>query len=221
MSGIQKRQLADGTDVVWTVPLSGMGHVADEQPLPYLQRHGVELTPRFGGEEQNPQSGLTSLPLPYGYLANPWPWRQRLFNLPRRRINIYWRNIFKDATRSDRLFHFLTQLNFCETRDGFQGSSPSLIYQRAFTLGGNTIEVNDTIEFKENLHFAELYLCPWAELQTDEANDNCRIKTSMRANHSFSIDSSTGTANWNAHKVVAAKYKKGDRLNWAYSYQIK
>ena len=220
MSGIQRRQLADGTDVVWAVPLSGMGHVADEQPLPYLQRHGVELTPRFGGEERNPQSGLISLPLPYGYLATGWPWRQRLFNFPRRRSNIYWRNIFIDSTRKDGLFHFLEQLNYYETNDGYQGKSPCMIYKRVFTLSNNRIDVSDTVVFKRNIHFSELYLCPWAEFQSDGVNNKCRVQPSMKANHSYSINASSGTANWYAHKVVDAKYQKSDCLDWFYRYQI-
>ena len=220
MSGIQRHQLADGTDVVWAVPLSGMGHVADEQPLPYLQKQGVELTPRFGGDEQNPQSGLTSLPMPYGYLATAWPWKQRLFNLPRRRAHIYWRNIFKDATRSDRLFHFLDQLDYYETSNGFHGKSPSLIYRRSFTLTANTIEVSDSVEFKDSLHFAVLYLCPWAEFETRNEVNRCRIQPSMKPNHSYTINSSSGMANWHGCRVDDVKYKKGDRLAWAYSYQI-
>lgn len=221
MSGIQKRQLADGTDVIWTVPLSGMGHVADEQPQPYLQRSGLELTPRFGGEERHPQSGLTSLPFPYGYLTHQWPWRQRLFNLPRRRVNIYWRNLFKDPTRADRLFHFLEQLEYCETGHGYRGSSPSVNYQRSFKLTANTIEVNDAIEFKDKLHFSELYLCPWAEFQANDMNSQCLVVPSMVANHSHPISSSTGTAIWHAHKLIDVKYKKGDRITWAYTYHIK
>lgn len=220
MSSIQRRQLTDGTDVVWAIPLSGMGHVADEQPLPYLHKHGVELTPRFGGEEQYSKSGLTSLPLPYGYLANSWPWRQRIFNLPRRRINIYWRNIFKDATRNDRLFHFLTQLNYFEINNGFQGHSPSVTFQRVFSVSDNSIEVHDSIEFKENIHFLEFYLCPWAEFQTEAASYKCKISTSMKANHSYLIESSSGIAIWNARKVVDVKYKKGDRLAWSYSFLV-
>lgn len=220
MSEVQRRQLVDGTDVIWAVPLSGMGHVADEQPQPYLQRCGIELTPRFGGEENHQQSGMTSLPLPYGYLATKWPWRQRLFNLPRRRVNIYWRNIFKNATRGDHLFHFLEQLEYFETSHGYQGNSPSVSYQRSFMLTPKTVEVNDVIEFKDNLHFSELYLCPWAEFQANDMTTKCQIMPSMAANHSRPISSSTGAAIWHAHKVLDVKYKKGDRLTWAYTYRI-
>lgn len=220
MSGIQRRQLADGTEVIWAVPLSGMGHVADEQPLPYLQQNGVELTPRFGGEEDLEESGATSLPLPYGFLATHWPWRQRLFNLPRRRINIYWRNIFRDATRKDRLFHFIEQLQYRESDDGFIGQSPLLSYQRSFILRGNTIEVNDTLQFKDRLRFSDLYLCPWAEFQTSESRTKCHIQPSLAPNQSRVIKSSTGTANWHAHKLTNIQFDKGDQVNWGYIYEL-
>lgn len=221
MSGIQRCRLPDGTNVVWAVPLSGMGHVADEQPLPYIQRRGVELTPRFGGEEQQRESGLTSLPVPYGYLAGRWPWRQRIFNFPRRRINIYWRNIFKDATRKDRLFHFIEQLEFIPTSHGFAGSSPLLKYRRSFQIGTNCIDVSDVIEFREDLHFAELYLCPWADFQTIDSSTKCHIQPTITANYFKPIKSSTGAACWHAHKVLDAKYRRGDRLTWEYKYLIK
>ena len=220
MSGIQRRQLADGTDVIWTVPLSGMGHVADEQPQPYLQRHGVELTPRFGGEEHLLESGPLSLPLPYGFLATQWPWRQRLFNLPRRRINIYWRNIFKDATRKDRLFHFVDQLKYREINDGFVGESPSLSFERKFSLGTNTLEVSDTLIFKDRLHFSELYLCPWAGFMERQASTTCCIQPSLAPNYTRPIKSSTGTALWHAHRLSNAHFDKGDHVDWNYSYKI-
>ena len=220
MSGIQRRQLPNGTDVVWAVPLSGMGHTADEQPLPYLHWRGMGLTPRFGGEESLAESGIKSLPLPYGFLSASWPWRQRLFNLPRRRINIYWRNIFKDATRKDRLFHFIEQLKYRETKQGFIGVSPSLSYERTFILQNNSIIVNDTITFKDRLHFSELYLCPWAEFQNDNHNPKCRIQPSLAPNHSNPISSSTGSGHWRAHKLLNIQYDKGDYVDWNYIYSI-
>ncbi|CBL44186.1 hypothetical protein HDN1F_06030 [gamma proteobacterium HdN1] len=220
MSGIQRRQLTNGTDVIWAVPLSGMGHTADEQPLPYLHWRGEELTPRYGGEESLPGSSIKSLPLPYGFLASTWPWRQRIFNLPRRRINIYWRNIFRDATRKDRLFHFIEQLKYSETEEGFIGNSPSLSYQRTFTLEENLIIVNDTIIFKDRLHFSELYLCPWADFQNDHHGPRCRIQPSLTPNHSNPIKSSTGSAQWHAHKLLNVEYDKGDQVGWNYTYSI-
>lgn len=220
MSALKRHQLPNGTDVVWAVPLSGMGHTADEQPLPYLHRCGIELTPRYGGEESQPESGLKSLPIPYGFLSTGWPWRQRLFNLPRRRINIYWRNIFRDATRKDRLFHFIEQLKYRETKQGFIGNSPSLSYERTFRLENNSIIVNDTITFKDRLHFSELYLCPWAEFQNDNHGPRCHINPSLAPNHSHPISSSTGSANWRAHKLLNIQYDKGDHVDWNYTYSI-
>lgn len=220
MNGIHRRQLRDGTDVIWAVPLSGMGHVADEQPLPYLQQHGIELTPRFGGEEHLAESGTNSLPLPYGLLATQWPWRQRIFNLSRRRINIYWRNIFRDATRKDGLFHFLEQLKYRETHEGYTGQSPLLHFHRTFTLEACTIKVDDTLEFKDHLHFTEIYLCQWAEFQVPETGPRCRIQTSLAPNQTRSIKSSTGTATWHAHKLSNAQFARGDRVSWSYIYQV-
>lgn len=220
MSGIQRRKLANGADVVWAVPLSGMGHIADEQPLPYVNCRGVELTPRFGGEESLVESGCESLPLPYGFLASAWPWRQRLFNLPRRRINIYWRNVFRDASRQNGLFHFIEQLKYSEIKQGFVGDCPSLRYQRTFTLENNTIVVNDTLGFKARMHFSELYLCPWAEFQSENDSPECRIKPSLLPNYSRLIKSSTGSAHWRAHKLVNIQYDRGEHIEWSYTYGI-
>ena len=107
MHDLKRHQLADGVEAVWAVPSSGFGHVADELPLPFLTRSGLEQTPRFGGEESELISGQLSLPAPYGYLDRPWPWQQRLFNLPRRRANIYWRNLFLSRCNPQRFFSFL------------------------------------------------------------------------------------------------------------------
>lgn len=220
MSGIHRRQLSDGTDIVWTVPLSGMGHVADEQPLPYLQRHGIELTPRYGGEEQNLQSGLLSLPLPYGYVASGWPWRQRLFNLTRRRINIYWRNFLKDFNHNDGLFHLLEQLDYHETKDGFHGYSPCLTFQRTFVFYSNGIDVRDRLNFKCNIHFSELHLCPWVDFVYPAQKKFLSIKPTMPANYQKQIKSSTGIAVLNFHTTSDVTFLKGDSCSWDISYRL-
>lgn len=220
MSGIKRYELSGGSEFIWAVPLSGMGHVADEQPLPYIQKHGIELTPRFGGEELNSKLGLSSVPMPYGYLASGWPFLQRIFNIPRRRMNIYWRNIFKDLSHKDGFFHFLEQLKYSETENGFFGKSPLLHYTREFKINQNSIEIFDKIDFKENLHFLEFYLCPWAEFKTHHINFRCLITPSLEVNYSYTISSSTGLAILHAHKLLNVKFKKGESVSWSYTYHI-
>jgi len=37
---IERRRLDAATEALWALPSSGYAHVADEQPLPYIQRPG-------------------------------------------------------------------------------------------------------------------------------------------------------------------------------------
>lgn len=221
MSGIHRKQLSNGVQVIWATPLSGFGHIADEQPLPYLHCSNLELTPRFGGEEKFKSSGINSLPVPYGRLMGRWPWKQRLFNLLRRRINIYWRNILQHRTRSDKMFYFIEQLDFQETIDGFIGRSPMLDFSRSFSLKENTIKVNDILIFNMDITFDEFYLCPWAELEMSRSDIYCQITPSLPGNYKFPIQSSSGNAIWHAHKMYNVKFNKNEELSWNYLYQIK
>jgi len=107
---IFQHKLDGGASVIWAVPLSGYGHIADEQPLPYIHYKGNELTPRFGGEEGQAGCGLHTTGLPWGTLKNRWPLSQRIFNTFRRNINIYWRNIFVSRCRAENFFIFLNNL---------------------------------------------------------------------------------------------------------------
>lgn len=150
---IRMVHLSPRVAAVWAVPTSGYGHAADEQPLPYITVDGHELTPRFGGE---PGRGLTDrahLGMPYGVLAQAWPLRQRVFNLPRRRVNLYWREAFRSRTPPDGQLLLLDQLSFRPTHDGFEGSSPILAFRRAFTCGAHHLEIVDRLTFRTPLRF--------------------------------------------------------------------
>lgn len=221
MIGIHKKQLSNGVQVIWSTPLSGFGHIADEQPLPYLHSNNIELTPRFGGEEQCESSGIDSIPLPYGKLTNTWPWRQRLFNLLRRRVNIYWRNILQSRCRSDRYFYIIEQLKFKEVIDGFVGYSPVLDFYRSFVFQDNEIIVNDKIIFNMTVAFDEFYACPWAEFDSYNSEMYCQITPSLIGNYRFPIQSSSGNAIWHAHKMNNVQFNKGEILSWNYQYQVK
>lgn len=150
----QITRLSPRSTVVWAVPTSGYGHAADEQPLPFISVDGYELTPRFGGEPGQAGTDRSLLGLPFGVLAQSWPWRQRCFNLPRRRMNLYWREMFRSRTPPDKSLLFVDQLSFRPSPHGFEGSSPILFFRRTFTGGDHHLTVYDRVEFRMALHFA-------------------------------------------------------------------
>ncbi len=125
--------------VSWAPPTSGFGKACDEQPLPFVVGPRGEETPRFGGEAGAQDTGVETLPLPGGRLAQSWPWSQRLFNLPRRRVNLYWRYLFETRTPAEGDFYFAEQLNFHNTRGGFAGSCPLVRFWRRFRLQDGAI----------------------------------------------------------------------------------
>jgi hypothetical protein len=118
------------------------------------------------------------------------------------------------------MFYFLDQLEYKDGRDGFVGQSPLMNYSRAFAIEGNAVKVSDVLTFKSRINFHELFLCPWAELESSDSDFRCQISTSLLANHSYPIQSSTGSARWHAHKITDALFKKGDQLTWTYLYQV-
>ncbi|NBD19545.1 hypothetical protein GTZ97_02505 [Aquabacterium fontiphilum] len=150
----QVRQLSPRVTAAWATPTSGYGHVADEQPLPFLTADGLELTPRFGGEPGQPGTERAQLGLPYGVLDQAWPLRQRLFNWPRRRVNLYWRELFRTRTPADGRLLILDQLSFRSTPDGFEGASPILAFRRAISGGPDHLTVVDHLSFRTALRFA-------------------------------------------------------------------
>lgn len=214
---VYKETLKCGAEVVWSVPLSGFGHVADEQPLPYIHFNGIELTPRYGGEEALTSSSIQSLPLPYGKLKKKWPIQQRLFNLTRKKINIYWRNIFATFCKNDNIFHFLEQLNFIGNQKGFIGVSPLLVFSRSFEFNNDGVTVNDKIKFLKNIEFEYFYLSTYAEFP----NSFCKIQVNQDTNNDKVISSSTGKAIWKAKLLNNVKFKAGEEVSWQYQYQIK
>lgn len=214
---VYKKKLKCGAEVVWSVPLSGFGHVADEQPLPYIHFNGVELTPRYGAEEALITSSIESLPLPYGKLKNNWPIQQRFYNLIRKRINIYWRNIFSTFCRNDKLFYFIEQLKFTGNRHGFCGKSPLLIFDRSFTFSDDCITVNDKIKFLERIEFEYLHVSPYAEFLIS----SCEIQVNQDINNEKLISSSTGKAIWKSKLLNNVIFNSGEEISWQYQYQIK
>lgn len=148
MKGVVTKSLANGAEMVWAVPTGGFGHAADEQPLPYIRYKGCSVTPRYGGDESFSDAGYASLPLPRFTLVDPWPLRQKLFNLFRKRINIYWRNLFASVCRKNGDFFFGEQLNYKLVKDGFYGKSPVVLHIRTFEVLKSQIRIIDVLEFK-------------------------------------------------------------------------
>jgi len=214
---VYKEKLKCGAEVIWSVPLSGFAHVADEQPLPYIHFNGVELTPRYGGEESLVASSIESLPLPYGKLKKNWPIKQKIFNLTRKKINIYWRNIFTTLCRSDKMFYFLEQLKFNGSRDGFVGVSPILVFSREFKFTDDSIIVNDKISFLKSVEFEYFHLSPYAMLPAS----CCEILLSQNINNEKEISSSTGKAIWKSKLINNVKFNAGEKIEWQYLYQVK
>lgn len=210
------KELDNGAEAVWAVPLSGYGHVADEQPLPYIHYHGKELTPRFGGEESRYESSIASLPLPYGKLGDNWPIKQRLFNMSRKRMNIYWRNLFNSFCNREGNFYLLEQLLFRPIENGFIGKSPLFTFKREFLIE-DTIAVNDTLIAHADINFAHFHFAPYAQIP----DSLCLIKTNHSTNFEKVIASSTGSAVWRSDMQKNVKFKSGDVLTWQYLYQIK
>jgi hypothetical protein len=149
-------RIGDAASVMWAVPTSGYGHVADEQSLPFITDSGEELTPRLGGEPD--QCPSDAIGLPWGKLSHAWPWRQRMHNWPRRALNRYWREVFQSRNRHDGRFLFWEQLNYRRLPDGFQGDSPMVTHQRAFKVAARHVEVLDELTFKQAVHFEQLVL---------------------------------------------------------------
>ncbi|WP_339067883.1 hypothetical protein [Teredinibacter turnerae] len=151
MKGVVIRSLPNGAEMVWAVPTGGFGHAADEQPLPYIRFKGCSITPRYGGDESFSDAGYASLPLPRFTLVGPWPLRQKLFNFFRKRINIYWRNLFASVCRKNGDFFFGEQLNYKLVKDGFYGKSPIVLHIRKFDVLKSQIRIIDVVEFRVQL----------------------------------------------------------------------
>ena len=213
-----KHQLDCGAEVVIAIPTGGFGHAADEQPLPYIKQQDYDLTPRFGGDESFLESGYDSLPLPKGKLTTGWPFKQSLFNFYRRRINIYWRNVFKSFNNHKPDFMFARQLNFKSSNNGFIGICPIINFKREFKFGYNVVEVSDFIEFKSTIKFEYFNFAHFASFT--EASTSIEITTDKKPNQQKKMTSSSGKFQLNYHKLKNIQFKKGDLLTSKITYRI-
>lgn len=221
---IRLTHLAPDNSVLWAVPLSGYGHVADEQPLPYLHLAGDEATPRFGGEASQAGCGLDSVGLPQGKLAEPWPWRQRLFNLPRRNVNQYWRNLTQSRCRSGGTFHLLEQLRFRAQGNGFVGNCPLLTFDRQFELTLGRITVIDTLLFRRPLSFAWFapvvipLFADWTVTAAPITGERYLLTEGFRLEATGKQRSAAGQALLWQEMLRGVRFRRGDRLSRCYHY---
>lgn len=221
---IVRHRLDDQTEVIWATPTSGYGHLADEQALPYLHRSGRELTPRFGGEESLPECGPQTLGLPFGTLAHAWPLRQRLFNLPRGRINLYWRNVFKSRCNPDKLFFFLSQLDFLPTSEGFVGECPLLSFERRFAFASASVQVTDRVVFKVPVSFSRFHpvVIPlFEEWTVDEKAGSCWLESEGFQLEPAGIQrSAAGTAKLWMESLNDVSFSTNQQLVRRYTYHF-
>lgn len=216
-----KLELAYGVEGFFSVPNSGFGHTSDEQPLPYLEKNGCALTPRFGGEEFFAESNNQSLPLPKGKLRNEWPISQKVFNLFRRRINIYWRNLFLSPTRTDKQFLFIEQLNYLPNCNGFMGDSPLINFERKFINNQSELIVTDKIYFKKNIAFDDFYYAMVPVIKCDKQTLQIDVIVNVEQNYFYKIQSSTGWSQVSCKKLKNATFKSGDVLDVTLVYRVK
>lgn len=211
------------TDVVWATPTSGYAHIADEQPLPYIYRSGMALTPMFGGEGSQPECGCEVLGLPFGALAQRWPFAQWFFNFPRRSINLYWRNIFKTRCRSDRVFYFHEQLDYETTPAGYLGRCPLLQFERHFEVMDGCVHVEDRTRFSRNVRFS-VYTCAVIPLFEDWGLGVLRPKSleyrGGELRRSGVQRSAAGTAIVWTELMSDVEFVAGSELSRSYTYRF-
>ena len=210
------------TDVLWATPTSGYGYVADEQPLPYVHRAGIELTPRFGGEETIACCAFETVGLPHGILATSWPVVQRWFNLPRRAVNLYWRNILQSRTRPDRRFLFMHQLDFKPIPDGFIGHCPMACFERRFIFESAGVRVEDMLTFRLNIRFSQFYpvVIPLFEEWSIDSSSPLRLEcTGFQLEPCGMQQSSSGMAILWVERLRDVVFAAGERLERSYTYR--
>ncbi|GIB53080.1 hypothetical protein VCSRO187_3472 [Vibrio cholerae] len=199
-------------DAVWATPLSGYGHLADEQPLPYIHMNGVEKTPRFGGEFISKKH----IPLPMGVLKSNWPLKQRIFNLFRKRVNIYWREVFSSFSRADKYFYFYEQCRYKNTENGFLGSSPIIQFERSFFFEEDTILVKDHLAFKEKIEFHNLLIAQYCM----SSGSDIAIKSTRQPNFVLDFKSSTGSSKIFGTQLNNVVFYPGDEIEWQIHYHL-
>ena len=205
------------TEGFWAIPTSGYGHICDEQPLPYLRNNYGDLTPRLGGENNENNYSSEIIPLPYGKLKNKWPTIQRIFNINRRKINIYWRYIYKSRCNSERIFFFYDQLNYKSIKNGFKGECPLVFFKRIFSVTKIDIIIQDEILFKKNIEFEYFHFNSYLDLQSK----NIRIETTYECNFLKRFKSSTGNGVFRSFIKRDCIFKKNQIIKYKYRYQIK
>ena len=220
---IFQHKLDGGASVIWAMPMSGYGHIADEQPLPYIHYKGNELTPRFGGEEGQAGCEPHTVGLPWGVLKDEWALKQRIFNIFRKNINIYWRNIFVSRCRADKNFYFLEQLNYKPLSQGFSGECPLIHFERKFFIEDASVQIEDTIIFKKPVSF-EVFCPVNIPLFEDENAHLCeatvRLESDIKFTNSALQCSAAGTASLHTVKLENASFIHGDRLSYRYAYHL-
>ena len=211
------------TDLLWATPTSGYGHDADEQPLPYLHVGSLELTPRFGGEPGSLPLAFQAVGLPYGFLGTGWPVSQRMFNTPRRRVNLYWKELLRSRCPKDGCFLFRDQLAFKATAEGFRGDSPLISFRRSFRVGAGVIEVRDSISFKVDLRFEPFFpltipLFPEWSIGTDSPR-SLNLSESLGLVCAGDAISPTGRVILWQESIQNLSAQKGETLSRAYFYR--
>ena len=219
---IVRRPVDEQTDVTWATPSSGYGHVADEQPLPYVHRAGIELTPRFGGEESSPGCRPEITGLPSGVLAQPWPVAQRVFNLSRRTVNRYWRNLLRSRTPRGPEFLFIHQLDFRPIVDGYIGTCPLLRFRRQIGVADSCIRVDDDLLFRRQMQFSvlDLVVVPlFPDWRTDREGSRRLECDGFRVKPLCPQESSAGCATVWVERLVNVSFGVGDRVKRRYTYR--
>jgi hypothetical protein len=204
-------------NVFWAVPTSGFGEPCDEQPLPLVVGPDGAETPRYGGQAGWEGTGWETLPLPSGRLAQPWPLSQRLFNLPRRRVNLYWRHVFRSRTPADGQFLFATQLSFRATPSGFAGRCPLVRFGRQFRLEDEAIRVVDRMRFRRRLRFATFTPVVIA-LLPETPERVCLEVDGFRLAQIGDIRSSTGDAVLWGERLEDVCFSRGDEIVRTYRF---
>lgn len=223
MRGVQIEHGSPEVEALWATPTSGYGHVSDEQALPRILERGLDLTPGMSGEPVHCPPEIIGLP--QGRLNQPWPWRQRLFNVPRRSVNRYWRELFESRCRPDGTFRFWEQLDFVQVPGGFVGQSPAAVFRRQFRLSGRTLTVEDVVEFRIALRFSEFSMlnmplfedwtiqtpsARWLEVETDQPGEWLSNRFS----------SSTGHAVLWRHQTFSVEYDRGQVIRSRCTYHF-
>lgn len=213
---IEKIVLNNGAEIIWLCPTGGMGHTADEQPLPFIKFKGNDLTPRYGGEETIPACSNNSLPLPRGINIDTISISHTLYLMFKRRINIYWRNIFSPIQK-ERSFVIFNNFKFMKIDNGFVGDCPIIHFERVFEVSGNLILVKDKILFKKKVFFSEF---DYAHCSKFQDCDSLKITSNIEFNEFSKGVSSSGDFITFFHRLNNISFCKGDILTSEIEYMV-